>query len=73
MLANVINTAKIKKGRIHAISILPLLVRGYPEALEVETLLRPQMLIMQSRLNRAETTMFDKDRDLYTNEVLVES
>ena len=36
-------------------------------------MLRPQMLIMQSRLNRVETTMFDKDKDLYTNKVSVES
>ena len=68
MLASVMNTAKSKKGRINAISILPLLARGYPEALEVETLLRPQMPIVRSRLNRVEITMSDEDEDLYTND-----
>ncbi|KAL2036940.1 hypothetical protein N7G274_010365 [Stereocaulon virgatum] len=68
MLASVMNTAERKKGRMNAVSILPLLARGYPEALEVETLLRPQLPIVKSQLNRVEITRSDEDEDPYTND-----
>lgn len=49
MLASVMNPIFKRKGQKQASSILPLLARAYPEALEVEALLRPQMPPIQSR------------------------
>ena len=43
MLASVMNPTSKRKGQKQTSSILPLLARAHPEALEVEALLRPQM------------------------------
>ena len=48
MLASVMNPTSNRKGRKQISSILPLLARAYPEALEVEALVRPQMPPIQS-------------------------
>lgn len=68
MLASVMNTATSKKGRKSATCVLPLLARGYPEALEVETLLRPQMPLVQSRQNQEGMTMSDEVEELSAHE-----
>ena len=43
MLASVMNPTSKRRGQKQTSSILPLLARAHPEALEVEALLRPQM------------------------------
>lgn len=43
MLASVMNPTSRRKGQKERSSILPLLARAHPKALEVEALLRPQM------------------------------
>ena len=49
MLASVVDPISKFQGQKHTSSILPLLARAHPEALEVEVLLRPQMPPIQSR------------------------
>lgn len=65
MLASIMNPPISAKGQKTASSIIPLLARAYPEAPEVEALLRPQMPMLQSRCRNGETTASDEEEDLY--------
>ena len=65
MLASVMNPASKRKGKKHTTSILPLLARAHPEALEVEALLRPQMPPIQSRRNDGKGLDSDGEEDTY--------
>lgn len=49
MLASVMNPIAKRRGQKQISSILPLLARAHPEALEVEALVRPQMPPIQSQ------------------------
>ena len=59
MLAGVMNPTSKRKGQKQTSSILPLLARAHPEALEVEALLRPQMPPIQ--FPRSEETGMESD------------
>lgn len=64
MLASVMNPTSKRKGQKQTSSILPLLARAHPEALEVEALLRPQMPPIQFPRSE-EIGMESDDEDTY--------
>ena len=65
MLASVINPTSKRKGQKQQSSILPLLARAHPEALEIEALLRPQMPPIQTRRNDGREMESDEEEDIY--------
>ena len=67
MLASVMNPTSKRKGQKQTSSILPLLARAYPEALEVEALLRPQMPPIQFPRSE-EIGMESDDEDTYMHD-----
>ena len=67
MLASVMNPTSKRKGQKQTSSILPLLARAHPEALEVEALLRPQMPPIQFPRNE-EMGMESDDEDTYMHD-----
>ena len=68
MLASVMNAGASKKGQKTGASILPILARAYPDALEVETVLRPQMPLVRYRQNQEDMAMSDEDDGLNNQE-----
>ncbi|EPS34372.1 hypothetical protein PDE_09336 [Penicillium oxalicum 114-2] len=48
MLASVLNPIPTAKGRGAGSSLIPFLVRGYPEQMEVEALVRPRMPVLMT-------------------------
>ena len=64
LLASAMNPISGRKGQKQISSILPLLARAHPEALQVEALLRPQMPPVQSR--RSDETDIGSDEERYT-------
>lgn len=71
MLASVMNPTSKRKGQKQTSSILPLLARAHPEALEVEALLRPQMPPIQFR--RSEMESDDEDTYMHDHSQVGES
>ena len=67
MLASVMNPNSKRKGQKQTSSILPLLARAHPEALEVEALLRPQMPPIQFPRSEEIGTESD-DADTYMHD-----
>ena len=65
MLASVMNPASKRKEKKQTSSILPLLARAHPEALEVEALLRPQMPPIQPRRSDGEELELDEEDNTY--------
>ena len=65
MLASVMNPASKLKGKKQTTSILPLLARAHPEALEVEALLRPHMPPIQSRRSNGKGLDSDEEEVTY--------
>ena len=65
MLGSVMNPAEKQKGGNRSGSILPMLVRAYPEACEVEALLRPQMPILRSKRRDEEQDMSEEEDETY--------
>lgn len=68
MLASVMNPVTKKNGKVQVVSILPFLARVYPRSLEVESLLRPQMPVVQPRLNELGDDLSEEDDKLYMHE-----
>ena len=68
MLACVANPKFKRKGDDMDSSILPLLARAYPNSSEVESFLRPQMPIMQSKENNKDEVEFEENDDTFTKE-----
>lgn len=64
MLASVMSPVASAKGQKAVSNILPLLVRAYPEALEVEALLRPRMPVLQARRADLAEAVSDEDEDM---------
>ena len=65
MLASVMNPVSKRRGQKQTSSILPLLARAHSKALEVETLLRPQMPLIQSRRTEGRDMESDEEGDIY--------
>ena len=65
MLASVMNPTSKRRGQNQTSSILPLFARAYPEALEVEALLRPQMPPLKSRQSDGRDRESDQDENTY--------
>ena len=68
MLASVMNPTSKRKGQKQISSILPLLARAHPEALEVESLLRPQMPPIQFRQSEEIEMESDDEEDTYMHD-----
>ena len=68
MLASVMNPIPKRKGQKQTSSILPQLASAHPDALEVETLLRPQMPLVQSRQRDWGDTGSDREDDAYMHD-----
>ena len=68
MLASVMNPTSKRKGKKQTSSILPLLARAYPEALDVETLLRPQMPPIQYPRSDEREGGFEEEEDTYMHD-----
>ena len=67
MLASVMNPTSKRKGQKQTSSILPLLARAHPEALEVEAFLRPQIPPIQFPRSE-EIGMESDDEDTYMHD-----
>lgn len=65
MLASAMNPISRRRGQKQISSILPLLARAHPEALQVDALLRPQMPPVQSRRSDETDIGSDKEGDTY--------
>ncbi len=70
MLASAMNPNAKGKWQKQTSSILPLLARAHPEALETEALLRPQMPPIVSRRNDGRNMGSDQEEDTYMHDHL---
>lgn len=68
ILASVMNPTSKRKGKKQTSSILPLLARAHPEALDVETLLRPQMPPIQYPRSDEREGDFEEEEDTYMHD-----
>lgn len=68
MLASVMNPTSKRKGQRQTSSILPLIARAHPEALEVEALLRPQMPPIRSSRSDGREMGSDEGEDTYMHD-----
>lgn len=68
MLASVMNPSSERKGKKQTSSILPLLARAHPEALDVETLLRPQMPPIHYPRSDEREGDFGEEEDTYMHD-----
>lgn len=68
MLASVMNPISKHKVQKQTSSILPLLARAHPEALQVEALIRPQMPPIRSRRSNGRDTESDEEIDTYMHD-----
>lgn len=68
MLASVMNPISKHRGQKQTGSILPLLARAHPEALQVEALIRPQMPPIQSRRSNGRDMESDEELDTYMHD-----
>ena len=68
MLASVMNPISKRKGKKQTSSILPLLARAHPEALDVETLLRPQIPPVQYARSDERGGDSEEEEDTYMHD-----